>query len=351
MSRKTFPLVAFIVMAVFIGTMLFGGAVLAADKKVYRWKIQSLFPRGDVSTDNLTHFVESAAKRSNGRLKISVFAAGEIVGGKQLFEATKRGTLQMLHGAPPAWSGLVPVGGVEFGLPYQWIVPQEKTFEGKAEAIRKFFLESGFADLLREEYGKHNLYWLDIHTYGPVPFFLSKKPIVTCDDMQGLKIRDGGIWVIWHNMLGARGVDMPGSEAYMGLKLGTIDAVNWDVGAVTSLKWHEVAPYWVRGEENEHSFGHIMVNMDAWKSLPDDLKNALKGAAKDYWDILIKIYGDELKICENLVEKGELKMTRLDEACMNRHLEEAQKLWDERAGKDAVTAKAINMVKKWRGIK
>ena len=118
------------------------GSSSAADKKVYRWKIQSAFPHGDLSMDQLSYFAKAARERSEGRLIISVFADPEIVAGPtMLFEATKKGTIQILHMAPIPISGIVPVGAVEFGMPYQYIIPEETTSEGKAHAIRKFFFD------------------------------------------------------------------------------------------------------------------------------------------------------------------------------------------------------------------
>ena len=43
---------------------------VSAGDKVYRMKIQSGYPHGDLSTDLLTEFAASADKRSNGQLKM-----------------------------------------------------------------------------------------------------------------------------------------------------------------------------------------------------------------------------------------------------------------------------------------
>jgi len=320
--------------------------------KAYKWKIQSGYPHGDLSMELLKDFAASVEKRSNGQLKISVFAAPDIVPTEQLFDATKVGTLDMLHCGGTFWGGIIPVGEIEFGIPYGFRIPEAENFKNSAEIVRKFFFGSGFVDLLRQEYGKHGLYWLDMHTYGPVPFILATKPIKTCKDLKGVKIRDEGIWTKWHNMVGARGTTSVAPEdTYMGLKLGTLDASQWDVSCITGLKWNEVAPYWIRGEENDHCIGHMLVNMKSWNALPDNLKKALKDAAKDYWNATVKSYGAEIGIVEDMVKKGKLKECTLDQACIKKHKEAAYKLWDELAAKDEASTKAIELIKKWRGIK
>jgi TRAP-type mannitol/chloroaromatic compound transport system substrate-binding protein len=162
-------------------------------EKIYRMKIQSGYPHGDLSMELLKDFAAAAEKRSNGQLKISVFAAPEIVPTDQLFDATKVGTIDMLHCGGTFWGGIVPVGEIEFGVPYGFKITEAKTPKESVETIRKFFFESGFVDLLRKEYSKHGLYWLDMHTYGEVPITVATKCIQTCEDVKGVKIRDEGI--------------------------------------------------------------------------------------------------------------------------------------------------------------
>ena len=54
----------------------------------------------------------------------------------------------------------------------------------------------------------------------------------------------------------------------MALKLGTLDASQWDISAVTGMKWHEVAPYRIKGLENNTAIGYIMINAKSRESLP-----------------------------------------------------------------------------------
>ncbi len=333
--------------AMFVVFLLFGTSSAEAAKKVYRMKIQSAYPRGDLSMELLKEFAKSADKRSHGRIKISVFADPELVPGEQLFEATKKGTLTMLHAVAAMWGGIVPVGEVEFGLPYAYNLPGHPDVYKSAEIIRNFFFKSGFVELLRKEYAKQGLYWLDMHSYGPL-FTMSTKKIRTCDDLKGLKIRVEGSWADYYNMLGAHGTYISGMDAYMGLKLGTIDASQWDVSAVTGLKWQEVAPYRLIGGQNDVVPGHILMNMKVWKSLPPDLKEAMAGAAEDYFNDLNKVYEGELKKVDELVKAGKVINSPIDEECDRLHEQAALKLWDKIAQRDPAAAQAIEMLKKWR---
>ena len=351
-KERTFLVGLVVLVGCLVFSLLLSPLAAVAADKVYRLKVQSSFPRGDLSMDTLKFFAASAENRSKGRLKISVFAAPEIVAFDQVFDAVKVGTIDIMHGAGTLWGGIIPLGEVEFGIPFAFRIPETKTYRESATALRQFFFNSGFVDLLREEYAKHNIYWVDMHTYGEVPFTLAVKHIKTCQDVKGVKIRDEGVWTVWHNMLGWRGTTSVAPEGtYMGLKLGTLDASQWDVSAVTGLKWHEVAPYWIRGIENDTAVGHIVVNMKVWNSLPEDIKEAFRGAAKDYWYMTLTAYEKEMLIVEGMAKKGIVKESWMDQACIDAHAEAAHKLWDEMASKDAASAKAIQMIRKWRGIK
>ncbi|MBU1340270.1 MAG: TRAP transporter substrate-binding protein DctP [Proteobacteria bacterium] len=343
------------VLGLFVFSLLFLSAVfisqVSAEKKVYKLKIQSAFPRGDLSMETLKVFADSAEKYSNGQLNIKIFAEPEIMPGDQLFGGTQLGVVDMLHSMGGMSGGIVPIGYVEFNLPLAFRIDEKDTFEEKAQAVRDFYLNNGFMDLLRKEYAKHDLYLLDIHTYGPVPFVLSTKPVASCADLKGMRIKAEGGNLAFHGAVGMQGTAVSPTETYMSLKLGTIDAAEWDVSAVTGLKWHEVAPYWIRGMECDHTTGHILVNMKKWDALSDDLKAALHKAAEDYWYATVTAYENEIEVVKGLVKQGKVTEIMLDEACREQYRKAAYEMWDEMAKQDDASAQAIKMIKSWRGIK
>jgi TRAP-type C4-dicarboxylate transport system substrate-binding protein len=346
-GKRTIVLVAVILAAVVFTSLTFGGTVAQAADKVYRFKIQSAYPRGDLSMELLNDFAKTADKMSSGRIKIQVFAEPELVPAEQLFEATQKGTLDMLHAVAAMWGGIVPIGEVEFGLPYAYNLPGEPDIFTAGDMIRDLFFNTGYVDLLRKEYANQGLYWLDVHSYGPI-ITMSTKKITSCDDMQGLKFRVEGSWADYYNAIGARGTYISGMEAYMGLKLGTIDASQWDVSAITGLNWHEVAPYWLMGGQNDVVVGHILFNMKSWNTLPDDLKQVMTAAAEEYFHKLLKVYVIELKKVDDLIKAGKVIKSPINAACDQIHEKAAYALWDQIGQRDAAAAEAIAIIKEWR---
>jgi len=324
----------------------------AAPAKVYEWRIQSVWARGDLSMETLAYFAERVEERSNGQLKIKVFAEPELVPLPEVFPATSQGTLEMAQGGGAIWSMVVPVGDVEFGsLPRIWVFPDLSVEEGAVKQ-REFLFESGAVDILRREYAKHNLYWLDMHSAGASCCLVTKE-VHTLNDIKGLKLADLGGWMAqWHDMLGWVPLEMlPASDMEMALRLGTIDACMWDLSAITGFGWHKVASYWVSNEgQNKYVLQDMLVNMDSWNALPDDLKEALAGAALDYFDKCNDAYGEQEEIVREKVKAGEITECLMDEEYERAADEAAYELWDKAVAEDPASAELIKLIKEFRGI-
>jgi TRAP-type C4-dicarboxylate transport system substrate-binding protein len=319
--------------------------------KEYRLKLQSSFPHGDKSMDTLPVFASSAEKLSNGQVKIKVFAAPEIVPDVQVLQAAKKGTLDMMQGAGVIWGETIPVAYVEFGLPGAYVVEGVDDFHRQAEEVRNLFFKRGLADILKEEYAKQNLHFLDIHVYGPVPVTVSKVKPEKCSDLEGLIVRSDGLNMIYQTAPGMKAIQVFAEEAYVSLKTGVLDAAEWDISCITGMKWHEVAPYWLRGMEADQAVGNISVNMDVWNEFPDDVKKAVEEAAEKYFYATVDAYKGELDTVYQWAKEGKLEIVKLDKECRDKYVAMAKKIMDEETGDDPATRKAIDIIKEWRGWK
>ncbi len=348
-KERTFLVGLVVLVGCLVFSLLFSPLAATAADKVYRFKIQSAFPAGDKSSDLLDVFAASAASRSKGQIKISVFRAPEIVPIENLFSATKRGTIDMMQSAGVVHGEIIPAAYVEFGLPGAFQVPHIDSFFGKAEEIRNLFMDGGLADILREEYAKQGLYFLDIHVFGPVPVTVSKVNPKKCSDLEGLIVRSDGLNLKYQTAVGMKSISIPGEETYLSLKTGVLDAAEWDISAITGMKWHEVAPYWLRGMEADEALGEIAINMKVWNKLPDNIKEILKAAGKDYFYATVAGYKGELDIADQLIKEGKLFSIDLDQECKDKYAAMAKQLMDEVAQTDAASAKAVKIIKQWRG--
>lgn len=314
--------------------------------KKYNLTVQSAFPRGDVSVPLLQVFADTANKESNGDIKIEWFGAPEIVPPEQLMDAVKMSSgVDMLQAVGAYWAGTMPIGDVEFALPMAYAVPWEDSYANKAKALREFFYSSGYIDIIRAEYAKHGLYYIDIIT-APMAI-LSTKPLKSLDDFKGVKIRADGLNVEFYNLAGMQATtSIPGTESYLALKLGTIGAAEWDISAITALKWYEAAPNWVQGIDTLNVMS-VAMNKDTYDSMNDVQKAAIKKAGQAYWDAAIVLYEGEIKEADKLIAAGKLQKVMPDQSAIDIFHNGALKLWDQAGSRDEASKKAVELLKAW----
>jgi TRAP-type mannitol/chloroaromatic compound transport system substrate-binding protein len=145
---------------------------------------------------------------------------------------------------------------------------------------------------------------------------------------------------------------LPASDMEMALRLGTIDCLDWDLSAITGFGWNKVAPYWVSNEGMvTHILQDMLVNMDSWNALPDDLKQALAGAAEDYFYKTIEVYSAQREQVMSMVKAGEVTECLMDKEYERAADEAAYEIWEKAAAEDPASAELINLIKEFRGIK
>ncbi len=330
-----------LVCSIFLVVSLSGGIVSA---KTFKWRVQSAFSRGDFSADLLPSFAEEVKQKSDGRLIITPFYAGDLVPSDDTFKATSQGIIEMGQTCGVLWSGEEPILGLEFGLPFG--------FKGSLEDVEKLIEKTGLYNLWEKAYARKNCHLLGVHTYGPYPAIASNKPIRTVEDFKGLKVR--AILDIADLMkeLGAAPGYVPGGEIYMALKLGTFDAATYSVDAIRGFKWFEVIKYYILPYWTDWYFGDVIINMDAWKQLPDDLKKILKEAMANYGKKNTEIYTKELSIVVDQAKTlGYEVITLPDEEVEKIRQVAIKKLWPAWAKKCPECKQAIEAIKEFQGVK
>jgi len=336
---------------VLIALLIVGCAKPAPAPAQTVWTLESMWARADIVVQTLPVFTDYVEAKSNGQLKIKIFAQPEIVPDMDIFSATQRGVLDVAHGGG-LWALNVPLADMENGLPGMFLFPEEPTFTAKSEKLREFFFESGFSDLLREEYGKHNLYWLDVHI-GTEMGIMTTEEVHTLADIKGMS---AGIWgpgypERWLVDLGWGAVPIiPPPDYYMALKLGTIDAAALDEAGFTYMGLDEVAPYWIANTAWALPAMNMLVNMDSWNALSDDLKKVVADGAYVYFQAVNSAYEEEIVAFQRMIDRGEVIILEMDDEYMQKARDTGRKMWDEVAESDPANAQAIELWKKWRGI-
>jgi len=270
-----------------------------------RWKMVMPWSKGLLFYDIAVHFTDSVRLASAGRLDIKPFSAGELVPAMQSFDAVSKGSAQVGHDWPGYWKGkneaFVAFGDVPFGLDPQ--------------GYNIWLYERGGIDLLQELYARYNLYALPGGQTGQDMGLFSNKKATKMEDFKGLRIRTPGWYMDIMNSLGASVSPLPGGEVYLALERGVIDAAEFSAPAMNyPMGFDDITKYAIQpGVHQPGGQCNLFFNMDAWNTLPEDLKYIVKICAKEtqLWS-LAWIENLNSKAMEKFGEKVEIVQMEKD---------------------------------------
>lgn len=320
-------------------------AAAGGPQQAFEWKLVTTWPKNypglGMAPENLAKLVEAM---SNGRLKIKVYGAGELVPAMEIFDAVSLGTAQMGHGAAYYWDGKHPAASfftaVPFGLNAQemngWI-----HHGGGQQLWEKLYEPFGVLPFAGGSTGVQMAGWF-------------AKEIRSIEDIKGLKMRIPGLGgKVWAK-LGGTPVTMPGGELYTALQTRVIDATEW-VGPANDLTFgfqNLVKYYYYPGWHEPGSILEFTANKAAFQALPADLQGILRTAIRAInQDMLDEYTAKNQQALEELVNKHGVKVLPLPDdvlvalrkasdevvAGIAAHDAQAQAIYDSyRAFRDAV---------------
>jgi TRAP-type mannitol/chloroaromatic compound transport system substrate-binding protein len=239
----------------------------------FSWKMVTTwppnFPGLGTGANTLARYIEAL---SGGRLRVRVYAAGELIPAFEVFDAVSAGTAELGHGGAYYWRGKVEAAQFFSTIP----------FGLTAHEMNAWLYHGGGLELWREVYAPFNLLPFPAGNTGVQMGGWFNRRIRTMDDFRGLKMRMPGIGGEVLKLAGGTPVTLPGSELFTALQTGSIDATEW-VGPYNDLAFglHQAARYYYY--PGWHEPGPTMectVNLAAYDALPDELKAALRIACQ-----------------------------------------------------------------------
>ena len=246
---------------------------MAQESPSINWRLASSFPK---SLDTIYGGADDLSKRLNeatdGKFKIQVFAAGEIVPGLDAINAATDGTVESAHSVGYYNWGKDPAFACGADLPF--------TFSARAKAAYNY--HGGGNEIYNEFLEQYKLVSFPGGNTGVQMGGWYRKEIKTLEDLKGLKMRIAGLAGRVVEKLGVVPQQVAGGDVYPALEKGTIDAAEF-VGPYddSKLGLQKVAPYyyypgfWEGGPTVSFFF-----NMTKFEELPDSYKALLKSCCQ-----------------------------------------------------------------------
>lgn len=208
-------------------------------------------------------FAEIVEKKSEGRLKVSVFAGGALGSDQANVSALQGGTLEMASMNSGIFASIVKDFAI-YDFPFLFGNPRE------ADAV----VDGPFGKSLHAKLEDKGLVGLGYYELGFRQITNSKRPITKVEDIAGLKLRviPNPINVDWVSALGANPTPLPFPELYAALEQKAVDGQENPVATIKGAKLFEVQKY-ITLTNHQYNPQSVVVSKRFWDTLsPADRK-------------------------------------------------------------------------------
>lgn len=203
---------------------------LAAD-----WRGWNIHAEGYPNTIALQQFIDDVEVATDGRIKGQVFNGGVLGSQPDAIEQIQVGAVDFANFNMGPMGPIVPKTNI-LSLPF--------LFKDVAQMHRAMDGEAGDAfSAAMEEKGIVALAWYDS---GSRSLYNTKKPIMTPDDVKGMKFRvmNNDLYVDMINSLGGNATPMAFGEVFQSLKTGVIDGAENNYPSYESTNHFEAAKFY-----------------------------------------------------------------------------------------------------------
>lgn len=265
-----------------VAAILFTGFAAPAPAQEIELKLSHFLPPGHgMHRDWFVPWGEELAKRTNGKVKLTVFPAGSAFGNpaRQLEQAVS-GVVDIAHGLRGVPAGRFSrMGIIEFPFLVQTANAASRTLW---DLYPKHFAQE-FPDSVKV---------LGLHAHNAGLIHTREKQVKTMDDLKGLRIRSPSPQInAMLQQLGATPVGLPPGEVYENLQRGVIDGAVFPWDPINSFRLFEVTKYHLDARSYTASFYFVM-NKRKYDGLPADVRKAidettgatLTGKFGDWWN-------------------------------------------------------------------
>lgn len=317
------------------------GAV-ANSAEVINWTMVTTWPPGFQGLGTGAEYLAEQINRlSNGRIKVKVYGANELVPALQVFDAVSSGSVEMGHGASYYWKGKLPAASFFSSVP----------FGLNAQEMNSWLLHGGALELWQELYSPYNIVPMpagntDIQMAG---WF--NKEIKSMADIQGLKMRIPGLGGEVLKRAGGTPELIAGGEIFNALERGRIDAAEF-VGPYNDLAFgfYKAAKfYYYPGWQEPGTTLEALINQQALDALPSDLQQIVKSACLvANADMLAEFTRKNSEALKTLVEEHAVTVKRLPQDVLDAFQEISEKVVAEQGQGNPLSQKIYQSYKAFK---
>ncbi|WP_085523760.1 TRAP transporter substrate-binding protein [Tuberibacillus sp. Marseille-P3662] len=228
-------------------------------------------PEDYPTTLGAKEFARLVKEKTDGRIKIKVYAGGQLGDEKSVIEQVQLGTIDLARvNATPLTEFSDSIGVLSMPFLFRSEEHKWKVFNGDIGQELLNSLKSS------------NMIGLAYYDSGARSFYNSQHPVKKPEDLKGLKIRvqQSEMAIDMVEALGASATPMAFEEVYSGIQTGVIDGAENNIPSYFTTGHYEVAKYYTI---NKHSSVPeiVIASSKLWDKLSDKDQQLIQEAAKE----------------------------------------------------------------------
>jgi TRAP-type C4-dicarboxylate transport system substrate-binding protein len=227
------------------------------------------FPAPAPQTQVATEWAKEIEKRTNNRVKITIFPGGTLTAADKCYDGVVKGISDIGMSVFAYTRGRFPlteVADLPLGI--------------KSGLVATKLINAYYKKFNPKELKDVKVMYL--HGHGP-GFLHTKTAVEKLEDLKGMKIRCTGLAAKIVEKLGAVPVAMTMGETYDALKRGVVEGSMAPMESLKTWKWGEVVKFTTESWGSAYSTGFFVVmNKGKWNSLPKDIKRIIEQVNKEW---------------------------------------------------------------------
>ena len=244
---------------------------LAQSSPDIRWRLASSFTRPlDITWGCSEFMARMVGQITDGKFRITPFAAGELVPGLQVMDAVQAGSVEMAHTGAIFFTGKDPALAFGTTVPFMLNVRQQHAW----------FYHGGGNEMLDTVLAPFNIRAFPCGNTGNQMGGWFRQEIRNVEQLRGLKMRVAGLAGNVMAKVGVVPQVLAPGDIYPALERGTIDAVEY-IGPHddSKLGFQRVARnYYFPGWGEGGAVFHAFINREKFAELPQQYQAALETA-------------------------------------------------------------------------
>jgi len=288
-------------------------------------------------------YMDEVEQRTGGRVTFERFLGNALVRDQDIVDAIGDGLIEMAKIYTVSYPGQLPlwqIGNLPFTHPSPYVAINV------LHELRAQFPE------LDAEMEALNVLPLGIIATGGTEI-VSRKPLRSVADLQGLQVRARGVQALAFTAVGASPASIPWNDVYEALSRGVVDAATNYIMAVGPIRHNEVSDYFIKVGLGQAIQVEI-VNRDFWNALPDDIREIMEQTMRDaearYSEVINEIAVTATETLSNASGAEKLEFITFPEEERQKWIDQSPDFFAEWAKENAARGDTEAMVKAYREL-